>query len=256
MEKTLNKKFWIMLAIGITLFLVTIFVYLWGSSLNIKTEVYTEWLQFAVSLLAGISIISLGKSIGTGIRQSRTWLMVGLSFILWSLGMFVWAVIETLTNNEPGFPGYQDIGFMLMYLLIIVAFFFQLRAYKNIIKPTLGLFAIVLVVVAAYIGLNWVELTSSTGLALAVQIYYAIGGIIVVVGSILMFNLTKSVKISHAWMLLAISIFLITFNNSLYNLLENLGLYNLGQWKLIDLMTIAGFLVSWIGANRLKDSFS
>lgn len=231
MEKTQNKNFWFRMATGIAVILVTLFVYLWGSSLNIKTEVYTEWLQFAVSLLAGISIISLGKSIGTGIRQSRTWLIVGLSFVLWSLGMLVWAVIETTTNSEPGFPGYQDIGFMLMYLLIIVAFFFQLRAYKNIIKPSFGLFAIVLVVIAAYIGLNWAALTSNTGLALAVHIYYAIGGIIVVVGSILMFNLTKGVKISNAWMLLAISIFLITFNNSLYNLLDNLGWYNLGQWK-------------------------
>jgi hypothetical protein len=255
LSKTTTKTFGITTAIAIAVVLTTLFVYLWGSGLNIKTEVYTEWLQFAISMLAGISIISMGRSIGTEIRQSRTWLWVGLGFIFWSLGMLAWAIVETTTGHEPAFPSYLDIGFMLMYLLIIIAFFFQLRAYKSIIKPTFGLIATILAVAIVYVAVIWVDLISNTGLALALHVYYTIGGIAVVTGSILMYNLTKSVSISRAWILLAISLFLITFNNSIYHLLEHLGWYDIGQWKLIDLMTIAGFLLSWIGATRLKDSF-
>ncbi len=254
MNKT-NKGIGLTTVIGIVVVLVTIFVYLWGSSLNIKTEVYTEWLQFAISMLAGISIIALGRSIGIEIRQSRTWFLVGLGFIFWSLGMLAWAIIETVTHNEPAFPGVQDIGFMLMYMLIVVAFFFQLKAYKGIIKPTIGLFVTILCVIVLYVWVIWSDLFSNTGLSIGMHIFYTIGGIAVVTGSIVMYHLTRDVPISKAWLLLAVSLFLITFNNSLYHLLDKIGLYETGQWKLIDLMTIAGFLASWIGANRLKSSF-
>jgi hypothetical protein len=142
-----------------------------------------------------------------------------------------------------------------MYILVITAFFFQLKSYSRVIKVTPGLVVGILALAGLYFWIAWSDVISNSGLSLAIHVFYLIAAIIVVSGSLIMWNLTRDVPISKAWLLLAVSLFMITIGLEVFHMLEHFDLYRLGYWHWIDMSIIIGFMVAWIGSNILRWNF-
>lgn len=67
---------------------------------------------------AGTVAVVLSRRFTDGRR--RTWLLLGLAAAAWGAGSLVW-LVHTLAGNEPPYPGPQDLGYLLMPVLVLVA---------------------------------------------------------------------------------------------------------------------------------------
>ena len=145
-----------------------------------------------------------------------------------------------------------DIGFLLLYPLVIAGFVVQTRFLGKLKMPPWWL----LLVLVGFAGLmtyfSWgalvTEYANADKMSFILQLLYLIGDISIVIGSALIAWNTRGGIISVAWSILLTSFVFLAIGNQVYNFFA----YSLGGYKtgsLIDLTWILAFIIAWVGAN-------
>jgi|GEM_PF-5815258 len=236
--------FWIY---GFVVILLAIYVYFLGPRNVDSMIVFGDIAQLVTSLFAGVAMVyPLNKSI-FGVEQARPWRYIGAGFIAWGIGQAVWSFFEIVQRIEVPSVSWADIGFLLLYPLVFIGFYYQLKLYKKLKPPTFLLTLLLLFFVGGYLYLEWGAINSVVGFELFVRMLYIIGDIGIVVGAALIANSTRGGLVWWAWMPLFWSFFLFSVGNSTFDYLEHAGTYQTGS--LVDLSWIVAFVVAWIGAH-------
>jgi hypothetical protein len=248
--------------IGFVTIIIASYIYLIGKDLKAMTY-FGDATQLLVALFAGISIpLLFGQKEYREKIHSLPWHFVGLGFLAWALGQAYWAFQEIVNGIDMGAVSYSlaDIGFILLYPLVIIGFVIQGRFLGKLKLPPWW----ILLLMVGFAGLmtffSWNALTTeyATGnmTAFILQIVYLLGDITIVVGSAVIAWNTRGGIISVAWSILLTSFIFFALGNQIYNFYDYSSAgYQTGS--LIDLSWILSFIIAWVGANvfhtMLKD---
>lgn len=238
--------------IGFVTILVASYIYLIGN--NEKAMMYFgDATQLLIALFAGISIMALfGQKALSDRIHIASWRFVGLGFIAWAAGQIYWSYMEIVKSVDMGNILYSkaDIGFLLLYPLVIIGFITELRSLPKLKVPPWWVIAILFAFSGLMVYLTWgtlVGLQAESTMAFIIQLCYLVGDIVIVVGAAYIAWQTRGGIISAAWSILAASFAFFAFGNQFYNYFTNIKAYVTGN--LIDLTWIIAFIIAWVGAN-------
>ena len=242
--------------LGFVTIVIATYIYLIGH--DEKAMMYFgDSIQLLIALFAGISIMALfGQRSLQEIIHITPWKFVGIGFIAWAIGQIYWSYMEIVKGVDMGNPNilysWADIGFLLLYPLVIIGFITELRSLPKRKVPPLWVLAILLGFTALMVYLTWGTLvyTQATNtIQFIIQLCYLVGDIVIVIGAAYIAWQTRGGIISAAWSILAASFAFFAFGNQFYNFFSNIegNAYKTGN--LIDLTWIVAFIIAWVGAN-------
>lgn len=249
--------------IGFVTIAVAAYIYLISNNQGTML-VFGDATQLLIALFAGISIPFLfGQKEFRDRIQTQPWMFIGAGFLAWAVGQAYWAFEEIVKGVDMAAKSFSfaDIGFLLLYPLVITGFIIQRRRLGKIKMPPWWLVVSLVVFSGAMVYLTWGTLVESYGsgdtLWFVSQLLYLLGDITIVIGCALVAWRTRGGIVSTAWTILLASFTVFAFGNQFYNYYNTLLGNNYKTGNLIDLTWILAFIIAWVGANvfhtMLKD---
>jgi diguanylate cyclase (GGDEF)-like protein len=123
----------------------------WAAGLELIPIETLELVQFAL-LVAGNALI-LGRAFT--IREARIpWLIVGLGFVAWSIGLLV-SALASPEGQEAGFPSALDVGALIGYAAQYVGFFLLARSHLQRVQRSAWLDGVTGTMLLGTLGAQW-----------------------------------------------------------------------------------------------------
>lgn len=111
---------------------------LYSDIFSILIYIPAIWLTFLTSREYGINTIA-----------GKVWLFMGIGFIFWNLGDFIWMIYD-LVEQSP-FPSIADVAYILGYPILYIAIQIQVREVKIPLKSSekviIGIVVIVILII-------------------------------------------------------------------------------------------------------------
>lgn len=249
--------------IGFVTIIIASYIYLIGKDAKAMTY-FGDATQLLVALFAGISIpLLFGQKEYRDRIHALPWHFIGLGFLVWALGQAYWAYQEIVVGIDMGNVAYSfaDIGYVLLYPLVIIGFIVQARFLGKFKLPPwwvlllmVGFTALMTYFSFEAFKTEWAE---GNTFSFILQLVYLLGDIAIVIGSAVIAWNTRGGIISVAWSILLTSFVFFAFGNQIFNYYDYSSIaYQTGS--LIDLTWILSFIIAWVGANvfhtMLKES--
>lgn len=211
--------------------------------------------QLIAPFFAGFAIIFLfNPRIFGDSERAKPWLFIGLGLLAWALGQLAYTYMEVFQGIEVPDISYADIGFLLLYVFVIIGYVVQFKLFGRFKVPSTLFHLLLLAFIGCYLYLEWGSLTSAAGLGLAIQIAYVVGDIIFVLGAAMLAYTNRNGFLMWPWIILAVSAFLFAFGNALFDFLSLQDLYVTGSF--VDLFWVTAFIIAWIGAHLYNSLMS
>lgn len=202
------------------------------------------------AIIAGVVAI---HTFGLASARSMTLLFLTVGISYWFFGEVLFGYYEYILQIDP-YPSAADVFYVLAYPMLFLGLVNEIRIarvnWSNVSKPTLFLFSLVALLLAAmigYFGIYQAIKPDETLLANVVAISYGIGDLFLILANILLLVLVwefRGGKLSRVWLLLFVSFLLTLIADILFAMYTSE--YTMQVWfykSLLDSFWIAGYLV-------------
>lgn len=246
----MNKR--IILIVALLLFFVEAVLVYWFR-FGFETIALRETMYLLPPFFAVISGMVAVRTFGITGSRSMTLLLLTAGISYWFFGEILFNYYEYILHIDP-YPSAADFFYILAYPLIFFGLWNEIRlaqvTWKNIAKPTLFLFSLVALLLAAiigYFGIYQAYSPDETFLSNIVAISYGVGDLFLILATILLLVLMwefRGGKLARVWLLLFIG-FLFTLIADILFALYNVE-YTMQDWfykSLLDSFWMAGYLV-------------
>lgn len=161
------------------------------------------------------------------------WLLMGAGVLSWSIGNILYTGHMVITNEEPPYPGYPDVAFLLMPPLVVAALFTFGKAI-SVPPPTWGIFLSTITLITALgvsvqIGYKNLMETNADIERLVIILYMSFDPILVA-ATVLTASLLTGGQLAYTWWFCLVGIILYYTSNLLLAIKTAQGIYVGGTW--------------------------
>lgn len=195
---------------------------------------YSNLIQILSAIAAAVLCLRTWQALESGDPMRLVWGLMGIGVLSWGIGqIFYTGYVLTQGGEDPPYPWFSDIGFLLMPPLIIAALGVFIRSMQ-VRPPVWGLvvtFLVLLGTLALSLGPfleSWREEESLA--AVWVNGGYALFDPVLLATTVLSASLLSGGLLALPWWLCFGGLLLYYLSNRLFDLLSAQDLYTSGSW--------------------------
>jgi len=179
-------------------------------------------------------------------KYTKSWVILCLAQLLFTLGDLFWAYFEIIIKSEP-FPSVADIFYLSYYPVFFIGILLLSRKSESKIKRINNWFDIGIIFTSAILGLGvyllspmWNSLLDETVLVQILSLAYPVGDLILLSALIILIYSRPNEKLEYPIIFIAISVFIQIVTDIVFSYQSLMDTYVSGGW--LDSGWILGYL--------------
>ncbi|MFW9991152.1 MAG: hypothetical protein ACFFD4_03750 [Candidatus Odinarchaeota archaeon] len=221
----------------------------------------TDTDTFLIAAMPGIIYILVAQKFNLETTSGKIWLLLGIGFVFWGIGDFLWAIFEIVLSTDNPFASFPDVAWMLGYPFFFAGLLWEFKIIdievekRNVVL--LLLFDIAIALIVSFLVLIPILTYTEEVIPLfdlTIYLYYPIADLLIIFITGLIFLKFRGGKIAWPWFIVVAGFFIMSIADTYFNWLTWQDLY--GSYSIFDVIYYLAYIVLIAGGLEMHKLLS